>query len=53
MRLRRARCLVCYWHENEFVVHPDPIELPVEAAPPAGGARWPSVSTGYGHVVNA
>ncbi|MEV0622315.1 SagB/ThcOx family dehydrogenase [Nonomuraea sp. NPDC050404] len=36
MRLRRARCLVCYWHDDEFVVHPylrpDPIELPVEAA---------------------
>ncbi|WP_326663514.1 SagB/ThcOx family dehydrogenase [Streptomyces sp. NBC_00385] len=24
MRLRRSRCLTCYWHDGEFVVHPHP-----------------------------
>ncbi|WP_247197339.1 SagB/ThcOx family dehydrogenase [Streptomyces sp. GESEQ-35] len=36
MRLRRARCLVCYWHEGDFIAHPylggSPRALPSEAA---------------------
>ncbi|MGW1764638.1 SagB/ThcOx family dehydrogenase [Streptomyces sp. NPDC002073] len=29
MRLRRRRCLVCYWHEGTFVAHPYPGALAV------------------------
>lgn len=32
MRLRRARCLTCYWHQDDFVAHPylhgEPVALP-------------------------
>ncbi|WP_051468077.1 SagB/ThcOx family dehydrogenase [Actinomadura oligospora] len=33
MRLRRRRCLVCYWHEGEFVAHPYPDGAPVALHP--------------------
>lgn len=36
MRLRRAYCLTCYWHRNEFIVHRypqgQPVALPVPVA---------------------
>ncbi|MEV0151650.1 MULTISPECIES: SagB/ThcOx family dehydrogenase [unclassified Nonomuraea] len=36
MRLRRRRCLVCYWHEAAFIAHPYPggsaVSLPATAA---------------------
>ncbi|MCK2215759.1 SagB/ThcOx family dehydrogenase [Actinomadura sp. ATCC 31491] len=35
-RLRRRRCLVCYWHQGAFVAHPypdgEPVTLPPDAA---------------------
>ncbi|GAB2843378.1 SagB/ThcOx family dehydrogenase [Actinocorallia aurea] len=41
MRLRRRRCLVCYWHEGAFVAHPYPGALAVTL--PAVGAEILSV----------
>ncbi|MGW0933309.1 SagB/ThcOx family dehydrogenase [Streptomyces sp. NPDC002644] len=35
MRLRRSRCLVCYWHDGTFVVHPRPHGTPSPAPPAA------------------
>jgi SagB-type dehydrogenase family enzyme len=35
MRLRRSRCLVCYWHEGQFVLHPYPAGAPVTVHPAA------------------
>ncbi|MBB5954414.1 SagB-type dehydrogenase family enzyme [Saccharothrix tamanrassetensis] len=35
MRLRRASCLTCYWHEGEFVVHPYPGGTPTALHPAA------------------
>ncbi|WP_405897209.1 SagB/ThcOx family dehydrogenase [Streptomyces sp. NBC_00727] len=35
MRLRRSRCLTCYWHEGEFVVHPHPHGTPTALHPVA------------------
>ena len=29
MRFRRARCLMCYWYEGQFVLHPFPGGTPV------------------------
>ncbi|WP_433103109.1 SagB/ThcOx family dehydrogenase [Streptomyces sp. CA-250714] len=33
MRLRRARCLVCYWHEDDFIAHPYPRGSPISLPP--------------------
>ncbi|MFH9618694.1 SagB/ThcOx family dehydrogenase [Streptomyces pratensis] len=35
MRLRRSRCLTCYWHDNAFVVHPHPHGTPTALHPAA------------------
>ncbi|GAA2260470.1 dehydrogenase [Streptomyces ruber] len=35
MRLRRARCLTCYWHDGLFVVHPYPQGTPSTVHPAA------------------
>jgi SagB-type dehydrogenase family enzyme len=35
MRLRRARCLMCYWHEGSFVVHRFPGGTPLALHPAA------------------
>ncbi|MET7646523.1 SagB/ThcOx family dehydrogenase [Streptomyces sp. NPDC005426] len=35
MRLRRSRCLTCYWHEGAFVVHPHPHGTSMELHPAA------------------
>lgn len=35
MRLRRSRCLMCYWHEGTFVVHPHPHGTPTALHPAA------------------
>ncbi|MFD4033252.1 SagB/ThcOx family dehydrogenase [Streptomyces sp. NPDC058637] len=35
MRLRRSRCLTCYWHDSAFVVHPHPHGTPTELHPAA------------------
>ncbi|MFJ8866340.1 SagB/ThcOx family dehydrogenase [Streptomyces sp. NPDC102473] len=35
MRLRRSRCLTCYWHDGAFVVHPHPHGAPTELHPAA------------------
>lgn len=33
MRLRRSRCLTCYWHDGTFVVHPHPHGTPTALHP--------------------
>lgn len=33
MRLRRSRCLTCYWHDGLFVVHPYPHGTPTSLHP--------------------
>ncbi|MFE1773792.1 SagB/ThcOx family dehydrogenase [Streptomyces sp. NPDC059008] len=35
MRLRRSRCLTCYWHQGLFVVHPYPHGTPTSLHPAA------------------
>jgi SagB-type dehydrogenase family enzyme len=35
MRFRRSRCLVCYWHDRQFVLHPFPVGTPVAVHPAA------------------
>ncbi|MFJ4836657.1 SagB/ThcOx family dehydrogenase [Streptomyces sp. NPDC088746] len=35
MRLRRSRCLTCYWHDGAFVVHPHPHGTPTALHPAA------------------
>lgn len=35
MRLRRSRCLTCYWHDGTFVVHPHPHGTPTALHPAA------------------
>ncbi|MGW0782993.1 SagB/ThcOx family dehydrogenase [Streptomyces sp. NPDC002913] len=35
MRLRRTRCLTCYWHDGTFVVHPHPHGTPTALHPAA------------------
>ncbi|MFH8750705.1 SagB/ThcOx family dehydrogenase [Streptomyces rimosus] len=35
MRLRRSRCLTCYWHQGMFVVHPYPHGTPTSLHPVA------------------
>ncbi|MFS0692111.1 SagB family peptide dehydrogenase [Streptomyces nitrosporeus] len=35
MRLRRSRCLTCYWHDGAFVVHPHPHGMPTALHPAA------------------
>jgi len=35
LRLRRSRCLTCYWHDSTFVVHPHPHGTPTALHPAA------------------
>ncbi len=35
MRLRRSRCLMCYWNDGQFVLHPYPSGTPVTVHPVA------------------
>jgi SagB-type dehydrogenase family enzyme len=35
MRFRRSRCLMCYWHDGQFVLHPYPARAPVTVHPAA------------------
>jgi SagB-type dehydrogenase family enzyme len=35
MRFRRSRCLMCYWHDGQFVLHPYPGHAPVVVHPAA------------------
>ncbi|MFJ8750881.1 SagB/ThcOx family dehydrogenase [Streptomyces sp. NPDC102441] len=55
MRLRRSRCLTCYWHDSAFVVHPHPHGTPTALHPAAAEILaafedWSTPGEAAGHL---
>ncbi|MFJ6853155.1 SagB/ThcOx family dehydrogenase [Streptomyces sp. NPDC091271] len=55
MRLRRSRCLTCYWHDGAFVVHPHPHGTPTALHPAAAEILaafedWSTPDEAAGHL---
>ncbi|MEV8228076.1 SagB/ThcOx family dehydrogenase [Streptomyces sp. NPDC079167] len=55
MRLRRSRCLTCYWHDSAFVVHPHPHGTPTALHPAAAEIlaafeEWSTPDEAAGHL---